>query len=167
MSYYYNKITGGLLNTSVYADSNNIPSLTDDDVSITETEYNNILTGTYKLIESGGTFGIQAAPPPTNQEKVLLFFASVNSFINDAALNNGYDDILDAISYKNSGITAWREEAEKFISWRDNTKSLMYSNIHSFTADGITLPSLTGGSFTAQSEYVPLGITSPSRPLIL
>lgn len=99
-------------------------------------------------------------------ERIRVLNEGVQLFLNDTAVDYGYDSIHDAISYYNSGITAWRNEAIAFNTWRDNTVTLMYDNIYSFTADGITLPSLTAGSFTGQAGYVPLGLTSPSRPII-
>ena len=97
------------------------------------------------------------------RENTIKFIVSnVNFLMNQTAKSYGYDSIDNAISYYNSGITSWRNEAIAFNTWRDNTVSLMYDNIFSFTADGITLPDLPG--FTGQTGYFDVGITSPSRP---
>ena len=89
----------------------------------------------------------------------------VDSILNDTARVYGYDSIDNAISYYNSSVTAWAEEAAAFNTWRDNTLSLMYQNIFSFTADGVTLPDLDG--FTGQTGYAQLTLGEPSRPQLL
>lgn len=89
--------------------------------------------------------------------------SNVNFLLNQTAKSYGYDSIDNAISYYNSGITAWRNEAIAFNTWRDNTETLMFDNIFSFTADGITLPDLAG--FTGQTGYFDVGITA-SRPIL-
>jgi len=93
--------------------------------------------------------------------EVLNFSSLVRTFMNDTAVSYGYSSSDNFISYYNSGITAWRNEAIAFNTWRDNTETLMYDNIFSFTADGITLPDLAG--FTGQTGYFDVGITA-SRP---
>jgi hypothetical protein len=97
---------------------------------------------------------------------ISLFKNTVNGFMERTVSLYGYNSIHDVISYYNSGITAWRNEAIAFNTWRDNTIDLMYDNIYSFTADGITLPSLTAGGFTGQTGYFDVALGSPSRPLL-
>lgn len=92
------------------------------------------------------------------------FVEIIDEFITSYAISYGYSSIIDAVSYHNCGITAWEEESIAFNTWRANTESLMYDNIFSFTADGITLPDLAG--FTSQAGYFDVGITSPSRPIL-
>jgi hypothetical protein len=102
------------------------------------------------------------SPPVNNDIIARNFIDFMKSSILDSIANfYGYDSIDNAISYCNSGITSWRNEAIAFNTWRDNTVSLMYQNIFSFTADGITLPDLDG--FIGQTGYFDVGITSPSR----
>jgi len=96
------------------------------------------------------------------RENTIEYITSnVNFLLNQTAKSYGYDSIDNAISYYNSGVTAWRNEAIAFNTWRDNTETLMFDNIFSFTADGITLPDLAG--FTGQTGYFDVGITA-SRP---
>lgn len=90
------------------------------------------------------------------------FQSEVNVLLESTAVSYGYNSIDNAISYYNSGITAWRNEAIAFNTWRDNTLDLMYDNVYSFTADGITLPTLSG--FTGQAGYFDVGLGAPSRP---
>jgi len=98
----------------------------------------------------------------TTSDYISFFYANIKNLLEGTSISYGYDSIDNAISYYNSGITSWRNEAIAFNTWRDNTVSLMYDNIFSFTADGITLPDLPG--FTGQTGYFDVGITSPSRP---
>jgi hypothetical protein len=101
---------------------------------------------------------------PTANPEILLssFINQIVSLLSSTAIEYGYDSIDNAISYYNSSVTAWAEEAAAFNTWRDNTLSLMYQNIFSFTADGVTLPDLDG--FTGQTGYVQLALAEPSRP---
>jgi hypothetical protein len=101
---------------------------------------------------------------PTANPEILLssFIDQVIFLLSSTAIEYGYDSIDNAISYYNSSVTAWAEEAAAFNTWRDNTLSLMYQNIFSFTADGVTLPDLDG--FTGQTGYAQLALAEPSRP---
>jgi hypothetical protein len=169
MTVYYDTITGIIYNTEI---KGSIPSITDDFVEIDETTYYNLLSQTYSdstktLTFDAGTSGLTLSEAPsitfTDQELIGIFYSGVYSLLDEISSVYGYNGIVDAVSYYNSGITAWRDEAIAFNTWRDNTVSLMYDNIFSFTADGITLPSLTSGGFTGQTGYFDIGITA-SRP---
>lgn len=169
---YYDTITGKFYNFDV---GGVIPSVTDDFVVVDATAYYDLLAQTYadssKIITfDAGASGLTLSEAPSvtqsQQQEILNFQGFVYNFLDETSVTFGYFDIQDAISYYNSGITAWRNEAIAFNTWRDNTVTLMYSNINGFTASGITLPSLITGGFTGQVGYVPLGLTSPSRPII-
>jgi len=110
----------------------------------------------FQALEDGNSLNIVV-----ETSEVLNFSSLVRTFMNDTAVSYGYSSSDNFISYYNSGITAWRNEAIAFNTWRDNTETLMYDNIFSFTADGITLPDLAG--FTGQTGYFDVGITA-SRP---
>lgn len=99
----------------------------------------------------------------TTANSISNFVNSVKNYIEIVATNFGYDSSLDFISYQNSGITAWRNESLTFGEWRDNTISLMYENVASFTGGGPSLPNIDG--FTGQTGYFDVGITA-SRPLL-
>ena len=126
----------------------------------------------YVLEESSSeyiAYGATAVSPYDNLPDsyyIQEFVGDVEGLLNTTAFSYGYNSIDNAISYYNSGITAWRDEAIAFNTWRDNTIDLMYDNIYSFTADGITLPSLTAGGFTGQTGYFDVALGSPSRPLL-
>jgi len=118
---------------------------------------------TSEYVELGGSGSYQELVNSNKELNIRGFRGdTIDPFLDQTAREYGYQTIHDAISYYNSGITAWRNEAIAFNTWRDNTQNLMFQNIHSYTADGITLPTLSG--FTGQVGYVPLGLTSPSRP---
>ena len=117
-------------------------------------------TGAYKQLNEP----LESLVAKNKPIRVEDFKISIFSLLGKTAVSYGYDTIDDAISYYNSGITAWRNEAIAFNTWRDNTLSLVYDNIYSFTADGITLPSLTAGDFTGQAGYLDVALGSPSRP---
>jgi hypothetical protein len=104
---------------------------------------------------------------PIVYEPLLLtsFIDQTVGLLSSTAIEYGYDSIDNAISYYNSSVTAWAEEAAAFNTWRDNTLSLMYQNIFSFTADGVTLPDLDG--FTGQTGYAQLALGEPSRPRLI
>jgi len=168
-SIYYNIVTN-----QIYDEAFGPIITTDDFVQIDRNEYNTILT---EVISSSGDKGITfdaGTSGLTTFEKSYTFetpgqTASIKAFYNiitgdlfrNVAFSYSYPSIENAISYYNSGVTAWRNEAIAFNTWRDNTETLMYDNIFSFTADGITLPDLAG--FTGQTGYFDVGITA-SRP---
>jgi len=118
---------------------------------------------------TGGTGGAYVEIDKTLEElktssqryQIQVFYNNVQTLISDTVRSYNYDSSDNFISYYNSGVTAWRNEAIAFNTWRDNTETLMYDNIFSFTADGITLPDLAG--FTGQTGYFDVGITA-SRP---
>lgn len=166
---YYDTVTGKFYNFDI---GGTIPSITDDFVEVDATAYYDLLSQTYSdssktITFDAGTSGLTLSDIPsatfTDQELIGIFYSGVYSLLDEISSVYGYNGIVDAVSYYNSGITAWRDEAIAFNTWRDNTVSLMYDNIFSFTADGITLPSLTSGGFTGQAEYFDVGITA-SRP---
>lgn len=126
----------------------------------------------YVLEDSSGEYiaygatGVSPYDNLPNSYYIQDFVGGVENILNTTAISYGYNSIDNAISYYNSGITAWRDEAIAFNTWRDNTLDLMYDNVYSFTADGITLPSLTAGGFTGQTGYFDVGLGAPSRPLL-
>ena len=130
----------------------------------------NLLTSRWYVLDtdSGGyiAYGATTDNPYDNLPQSYYtqkFYNNINNFVANTATSYGYDSTENFISYYNSGITAWREEAIAFNTWRDNTVSLMYDNIFSFTADGTTLPDIATGEFTGQAGYFDVGVTA-SRP---
>lgn len=93
--------------------------------------------------------------------QIETFYNSVRNHIETTSRTFGYESSLEFISYRDSGITSWREESLTFSEWRDNTLTLMYQNIASFTGGGPALDDLNG--FTSQVGYYAMPIT-PSRP---
>jgi hypothetical protein len=132
---------------------------------ISEIEYDNIVEGNWHFdVEENEVkeFKSQRQLEFENSLLVPNFSSLIKNFLSRIAGDYGYDSIDNAISYYNSSVTAWAEEAAAFNTWRDNTLSLMYQNIFSFTADGVTLPDLDG--FTGQTGYAQLTLGEPSRP---
>lgn len=117
-------------------------------------------SGEYIAYGATGVSPFDNLPPSFYTQE---FYGGVKNLLDSTAVSYGYDSIDNAVSYYNSGITAWREEAIAFNTWRDNTLSLMYDNIFSFTADGTTLPDIATGEFTGQAGYFDVGVTA-SRP---
>ena len=172
MALYYDTITGLIYDQDL---PGVIASITDDFVEIDKATYYDLLNQTYAdstkiLTFDAETSGLTLSDAPavtfSNQELITNFYVGVYGLLDSVSGVYGYNGILDAISYYNSGTTAWRDEAIAFNTWRDNTIDLMYDNIYSFTADGITLPSLTAGGFTGQTGYFDVALGSPSRPLL-
>lgn len=59
--------------------------------------------------------------------------------LNQLAIELGYDNLLEAISYKTSGVASWQEDARKFSDARDTVWQLAESRFQSFI-DGKTDP---------------------------
>jgi len=160
---YYNYSTN-----SVYDEMVGPVLTTDTFIEINRDDYYSYISDGKGVTFDPGTSGITTFErtfpsfAPSNEEIITDFYFLIqNQLLNSVPLSYGYSSIENAISYYNSGITAWRNEAIAFNTWRDNTETLMYDNIFSFTADGITLPDL--GGFTSQTGYFDVGITA-SRP---
>jgi len=162
---YYDTVTGKFYNFDV---GGVIPSITDDFVMVDATAYYDLLAQTYAdssktITFDVGTSGLTLSEVPSltlsQQQQISNFQGSVYNFLNETSVTFGYFDIQDAISYRNSGIVARRSEAIAFNTWRDHTLALMYDNIYSFTADGITLPSVAAGSFTGQAGYTEFSVS--------
>lgn len=95
------------------------------------------------------------------KNSINLFRYLIESYLDYVAVCYNYEDIRDAISFVNSGVDAWKEEALAFNSWRDETLKLMYKNIKNYIVSNHTLPK-TIDEFKDQSEYIPLGLSKPS-----
>lgn len=51
----------------------------------------------------------------------------VKELLNETAKQYDYDDIISACSYTNSTVQAYKEEAERFVKFRDDVWELYYS----------------------------------------
>lgn len=66
--------------------------------------------------------GVLAPPvitPPDMQQIMNDYAAGIQAFLNNVAILRGYENSLYCVSYINSTITKWHDEAQAFISWRD------------------------------------------------
>ncbi len=66
--------------------------------------------------------GVLAPPvitPPDIPQILNEYSAGIQAFLNDVAIRKGYENSLYCISYINSTIPQWHNEADTFIKWRD------------------------------------------------
>ncbi len=67
--------------------------------------------------------GVLAPPvitPPDIPAILNEYNAGIQAYLNDVALQKGYESALYCLSYLNSTIPAWSEEAHTFLAWRDS-----------------------------------------------
>ena len=130
---YYSKITGGYYTKDVHGD--NIPY---DAVLITDEDHAVLLAGQSsgrKIIADGnGRPMLTTAPGPDykwtgsswvldldHQKKRIV--GLMQHYMDSKAVAYGYDHILSAISYADSGVEKWRKEGSAFKSWRESVWS--------------------------------------------
>ena len=66
--------------------------------------------------------GVLAPPvitPPDIPTILNEYNSGIQAYLNDVALKKGYESALYCLSYLNSSIPAWSEEANVFLKWRD------------------------------------------------
>lgn len=58
-------------------------------------------------------------PPPTVAEIIALFMPQLQQWMDGTAQQNGYDGVVSCVSYKDSGVAQWAQDAAAMIAWRD------------------------------------------------
>lgn len=58
-------------------------------------------------------------PLPTMADAAALLSNDIQMWLDNTACANGYDSIASCISYKDSAIAQWAEDAKAAIAWRD------------------------------------------------
>jgi len=58
-------------------------------------------------------------PAPTVQEIIARFMPQLQSWMDGTAQQNGYDSVVSCVSYKDSGVAQWAQDAAAMIAWRD------------------------------------------------
>lgn len=100
------------------------------------------------------------------KELINLFYGNIKALMSNTAKKYGYVSILDAVSFLNSDVPEWKNEAQMFVSWRDNTLNLLYKNLNDFNEGKISsLPTVE--DFVKQPSYSEINIEKASRPSIL
>ena len=170
MASYYDTSTGLFYNFDV---GGNIPSITDTFVEVDATAYYDLLSQTYTdstktITFDAGTSGLtlsDVAPIVLSQDQLINQFKGlVYNLLDAEAISGGFASISDAATFYLSTSTTEKSKAEDFIQWRDNTLNLMNQNIFSYTADGVTLPSLS--EFVEQGEYWSIDFIPTGLPAI-
>lgn len=166
MKYYYNQIEGGLLNTEFYLDKTIIPKITKNHIPITKEEYEKISRGDLSIVKENNLYSLKETKNTLSKEqKIKKFYTSIKALIENKSQEYGYEDSADMMSFLNSGNMTWKSEAQSFVSWRDNTLSLLYKNINDFNEGKISsLPTVE--DFVKQPSYLEINIEKASRPPI-
>ncbi len=58
-------------------------------------------------------------PSPTFEDYVAAFTPGLQQWIEDTAKSNGYDSSLSCVSYKDSGVHQFSQDAAAHVAWRD------------------------------------------------
>jgi len=68
-------------------------------------------------VDAGNT--PDSPPPPTVTDIIGRFMPQLQAWMDGTAQQNGYDDVVSCVSYKDSGVAQWAQDAAAMISWRD------------------------------------------------
>lgn len=58
-------------------------------------------------------------PPPTFDDYVAAFTPGLQQWMEDTAKDNAYDSVLSCVSYANSSVVQFAQDAQAMIDWRD------------------------------------------------
>jgi len=58
-------------------------------------------------------------PAPTVDEVIARFMPQLQTWMDGIAQQNGYDNVVSCVSYKDSGVAQWAQDAAAMIAWRD------------------------------------------------
>jgi len=67
----------------------------------------------------GGETPSPQPPEPTMADVAAALTADIQSWLDGTAAQNGYDSLASCISYKDSAIAQWAEDATAALIWRD------------------------------------------------
>ena len=67
----------------------------------------------------GGETPSPQPPEPTMADVAAALTADIQSWLDGTAAENGYDSLASCISYKDSAIAQWAEDATAALIWRD------------------------------------------------
>lgn len=75
--------------------------------------------------EEGNT--ADSPPAPTLPDVADVMTPAVQAWLDVTVRGNGYDDIASCISYINSTVDAWRDDATAALHWRDAVWQAAYA----------------------------------------
>lgn len=94
-------------------------------------------------------------PLPTVQDVVNRFMPQLQSWMDGTAQQNGYDSVVSCVSYKDSGVAQWAQDAAAMIAWRDAVWQWAYQQQP--TLDAMTPEQIAG----LTPEYIILQAPKP------
>jgi hypothetical protein len=100
-------------------------ALTEDPNFVLDTESGSHIpvTGTWQSdlyqqwLDAGNT--PDPSPSPTFADYVAQFTPGLSQWVEDVAHSNDYDSSLSCVSYKDSSVHQFQQDAVSFIAWRD------------------------------------------------
>jgi hypothetical protein len=115
---FYSKSTDGFYDTAIHGD--NIPA---DAIEITREQHAALLEGQSIgkriVADSAGFPALQDPPPPTLADIIRGYIDAVQSHMDSAARDRGYDDIKTAVTYADEpAVPKFQQEGIAFRAWR-------------------------------------------------
>lgn len=78
----------------------------------------------------------ETEPVPTVASIVQRFTPELQAYMDGVAQQNGYDSVVSCVSYKDSGVAQWAQDAMHMVAWRDAIWQWGYAQ--QGTLDGMT-----------------------------
>lgn len=91
----------------------------------------------YQAWIDAGNIPVRVADP---QEFQVYIAAVVQNKLDSAAQARGYDGILSAVSYKNSSVPRFADDATAFLDWRDTVWAYCYTVLAQVQAGLVQIP---------------------------
>lgn len=81
-------------------------------------------------------------PAPSIEEIIARFLPELQAWMDGVAQQSGYDSVVSCVSYKDSGVAQWAQDAAAMIAWRDAVWQWAYQQQP--TLDAMTPEQITG-----------------------
>lgn len=141
--FFYSPSTRGFYPSEIF-EPEKMPT---DVVEITEEEYSALIEGQcngkeIKPDESGRPY-LADPPPLTEEQEIRLYEMAVQSHMDTAAREHGYDNIATAVSYADEpAVTKFQREGKAFREWRSLVWAFCYDMLAKYKAGAIEKPTV-------------------------
>ena len=140
---FYSGKTSGFYPDDIFSKE----QMPDDVVEISFEEYAALLEGQtkgkeIKHDESGRPY-LADPQPPTEEQETRLYEIAVQTHMDTAAHEHGYDNIATAVSYADEpAVTKFQREGKAFREWRSMVWAFCYDMLAKYKAGNIEKPTV-------------------------
>lgn len=140
MTIFYSANAGGFYDSEIHG--NAIPA---DAVEISEDQHKGLLAGQasgMRIVAGvGGVPALADPPPPTTEQVIASYTASVQRHLDETAKALGYDNIVSAVSYADEpAVPRFQSEGQSLRAWRSLVWAHCYSLLDAVQAGTIPAP---------------------------